>query len=377
MKWRGIIVVVAASAAGGVARSGHELPVYPSYYPHEIEIATVTPGRAAVLLREGKLHAYVGATPGFPGAVPGSIAAIESLGSLVTVRVNPAAPHAADEASACAAMRSVARHVATNGDVILHPYPVTPFHGDYLHHLDRAEDAAERLLGREHAAPAIHDLKVRTTGAAAKRAPRSDAAAAEPWDIEIGETAVSDLVGSATIAINGWLGPAQLRAGWYQAWLVLGDAISGSSRERVEGMLRRLEAGETADPAERINLERDLVAVLVGGCRKAVVGYTVKREYYNAEFSAGIENIAFDALEGLNSPMFIRTVKLKDFPWNGWLALGVDGRGQAAWNPIAGFDDRFGRLMWAALGDPTALPSPYDSNWVLNRISEVESAPRR
>ena len=66
--------------------------------------------------------------------------------------------------------------------------------------------------------------------------------------------------------------------------------------------------------------------------------------------------------------MFIRTVKLKDFPWNGWLALGVDGAPTAAWNPIGGLNDRFGRLMWFAVGDPALIPSPYEAGWMLNRI---------
>ena len=51
---------------------------------------------------------------------------------------------------------------------------------------------------------------------------------------------------------------------------------------------------------DRINLERDLVAALTAGCRNIVAGYTVKREYFNAEFSAGIENIGYDAIEGLH-----------------------------------------------------------------------------
>ena len=59
------------------------------------------------------------------------------------------------------------------------------------------------------------------------------------------------------------------------------------------------------------------------GCRALVVGYTMKREYFNAEFSAGIENIAFDSIAGMNSAIFLRTVKLKDFPWNGELALAL------------------------------------------------------
>jgi hypothetical protein len=103
----------------------------------------------------------------------------------------------------------------------------------------------------------------------------------------------------------------------------------------------------------------------------------VKREYFNVDSSAGIENIAYDSLNGLNSPMFIRAVKLKDFPWNGWLALGIDAAPAVAWNPIAGFTDNFGRLMWSAVGDPALIPSPYDSGWMLNRISDVQSSARR
>jgi len=33
--------------------------------------------------------------------------------------------------------------------------------------------------------------------------------------------------------------------------------------------------------------------------------------------------------------------------------------------------------VWFALGDPAAVPSPYDENWVFNRISDVAAKPRR
>ena len=78
-------------------------------------------------------------------------------------------------------------------------------------------------------------------------------------------------------------------------------------------------------------------------------------------------------MEGFSSPMFLRTVKLKDFPWNGWLLLGIDGRPQAAWNPIAGFTDRFGRLMWSTAADPALLPEPYGSAWMINRVSDIQA----
>jgi hypothetical protein len=134
-------------------------------------------------------------------------------------------------------------------------------------------------------------------------------------------------------------------------------------------------AGDYRDTVDRISLERALVGALAGNCRKRVVGYTKKRQYFSAEFTNGIENVGYDSIAGLNAPMFPRTAKLKDFPWNGWLALGIDGAPVAAWNPIGGFDDDFGRLLWSALGDPAELPTPYDAGWMLNRASDVRADP--
>jgi hypothetical protein len=87
-----------------------------------------------------------------------------------------------------------------------------------------------------------------------------------------------------------------------------------------------------------------------------------------------VENIAFDSHTGFNSAIFIRTVKLKDFPWNGWLRLGVSSAPAAAWNPFGGFDDEAGRLVWWALGDPGMFADPYGAGWVLNRFGDVTPA---
>ena len=85
---RALSVAVAVLLVAPVARSGHELPVYPSYYPHEIEIATTAPERAAELLRAGKLHAYVGGAPPSPPR-PETLGSAELLGAFVVVRLNP------------------------------------------------------------------------------------------------------------------------------------------------------------------------------------------------------------------------------------------------------------------------------------------------
>jgi hypothetical protein len=368
------LVVVIALAMVTIARSGHELPVYPSYYPHEIEIAALPPERAADLLAGGKLHAYVGAEPRFATASLEHLRAVESLGSFLVVRVNPLSPLANDEAAACATLKAVVHAIAASGgDVVGHPYPVTPLHGDYLHHVDRAEAARDGVLGGATRLP-VAGIKVKAEGLAATLVPADWGAPAAEWNIEVAEVAIADLLARNAVAINGWQGPPWLRMGWYHARLLLGD---GGSSERIGDLLKRLEADAFGSPAERINAERDLVAALTGGCRAAVAGYRVRRELINVEFSAGIENIGFDALAGLHSPIFLRTVKLKDFPWNGWLALGVGNRPEAAWNPIAGFTDAYGRLMWFALGDAAVVPSPYDSAWMLNRISDVETPDRR
>lgn len=377
MNVRRALILATALLVASVARSGHEQSVYPSYYPHEIEIAAMAPQRAAALLTAGKLHAYVGGTPQFASTPSKDIGSVESLGSFVIVRLNPQSAIAKDEASACAAAARIVRDMGARGSgVIVHPYPVTPFHGDYLNHADRAEAAQRRLL----AAPSLPDsLKVRAAGNLARSLVRPDwLTEANSWDVAVEEVTASDLVAESIVALNGWLGPRWVRLGWYQAYRLLGASIPEQGhKQEVNAAAARLQTAAYEGAVERINLERELVRLLSSSCRTMVAGYTVKREYFNAGFSTGIENLSFDALEGFASPMFLRTVKLKDFPWNGWLQLGLEGRPVSAWNPIGGFTDPFGGLIWFAIGDTAAIPTPNDATWTLNRISDVEASPRR
>ena len=259
--------------------------------------------------------------------------------------------------------------LAAQGDFIAHPYPVTPFHGDYLHHADLAAAAMARFSLAE---TPVAGLKIAARGGLAQSHPEWSAAHDADWDVKVDEVDAAELVASTIFSVNGWLAPPWVRTGWFHAERLLADGASEPARkERIESDLQRLKAGDFTGLVERINLERDLVTLLAAGCRKIVAGYTVKREYVNVEFSAGIENIGYDSLTGLHSPIFIRTVKLKDFPWNGWLALGIDGKPAAAWNPIGGMVDPFGRLLGFTVGDPALLPSPYEAGWMLNRIADL------
>ena len=175
--------------------------------------------------------------------------------------------------------------------------------------------------------------------------------------------------------LNGWLGPAWVKAGWFHAYLLqAGTLTDGGARQAVEGLFGRLTAGGWSSEAERLGLERQMVQRLGDGCDRVVLGYVLRSERFNGEFSQGVENIAWDSQIGFNSAIFLRTVKLKDFPWNGWLRLGMASRPAAAWNPIAGFSDPAGRLLWAAVGDPALIPAPYGSGWVANRATPVAVA---
>jgi hypothetical protein len=370
-----VAIFLLAAVIVGVARGGHELPIYPSFYPHEIEIKTLPSAQAADALRAGKLHAYVGSGLSFGGAPPAEVRALESLGAFILVRINPDSALSRDDAAMCAAVKSVVRELSQRpADFVPHPYPVTPWHGDFLYHADLATAVKARHDGGE--AP-LGAWKVKASGRFARNQPAWSTAGAD-WDVEIAEIDAVELVMSAAFAVNGWLAPPWLRTGWFHAERLLADAIGDPALERMAAShLRRLKSGEFTGLVERINLERELVAALTAGCRKAVAGFTVKREYVNVEFSAGIENIGFDAIEGLRSPIFMRTVKLKDFPWNGWLMLGTPAEAAAAWNPIGGMTDPFGRLLGSAMTDPALLPSPYEAGWMINRIADIPSTTGR
>ncbi|MBI2295701.1 MAG: hypothetical protein HYU76_06650 [Betaproteobacteria bacterium] len=338
------LILGAGLALLGVAHAGHEFPFYPSFYPQEITIEALAPQAAAQRIAKGTLHAYAGdelaAKPD-----PAKTGTVVSLGGYVVVTFDRRAPQFADRSARCAAARSLKPALAAGQ--VWHPYPITPYHADYLHHADRAEAARAAVAAQHVAKP--------------------------PGKLEIFDVAV--LAAQAGARYNGWLGPPWLRQGWFHAYLLLAPAVSDAgARARIEEVARRLMRGEHRSLRERIERERELVALLQSGCERIVLGYTVRREHYGTEYSHGVENVGYDALDGLASAIFPRTVKLRDFPWNGWLNVAAPAAPSSAWNPVAGgFGGAFGRLVWWALGDPAFLPSPHGAGWIENRLSASDT----
>jgi hypothetical protein len=350
-------------AAAPSARGGHEVPYYPSFYPQEIRIERLAPEAAAreFVNSSDPLHAYIGAAP--RGPRHDHLKSVASLLSFTIMSVNPQSARLQSREARCQATRiMVAMAGAGEGpDRVFHPYPITPYHADYLGHIDLIPDGKNVLLPGDERAGA---LTVRVDDAA----PFVPRLGSTEWDVVFDQVSVADVLRKAGVGFNNWPAPPWAKEGWFQAYHLLRPAVGDASdRESADAIYERLIQGEGSAAAERVRLERELVATLTRGCDRIVVGYRLRREFYNDDFSNGVQNIAFDSQSGFNSAVFLRTVKLKDFPWNGWLRVGIDQPATAAWNPVAGFTDAAGRLAWSAVADNAFLAVPYNSYWVFNR----------
>jgi len=361
--------------AGGQGGAGHSVGHFPSYYPDEIRIDAVDPATAGKGLIDETLHAYVSAVPIFAGSVPKHVKSVRSLGSFLVLSFNTAAAPFASDASRCAAARGILAALSEEkaAGFVFHPYPVTPYHADYLYHVDRVE-AARGAVGRASATTA--SMKVGAKGRLAATIVRARwGLAAERGDVTLEEVAVDDLLAGAGVQFVGWSGPPWVKEGWFQAHRLLAPGLEAAPRRAVEENYERLIRGEILGLEEQADVERRLVAALTDGCERMVVGYALKEEFVNETYPAGVENVAYDALRGLNAPVFLRTVKLKEYPWNGKLHIAVRDRPAAAWNPVAGFTDVMGRLIWSAVGDPAMIQFPSNASWMLNRVQAEVTKP--
>jgi hypothetical protein len=325
------------------------------------------PAAAVRLLAKNAIHAYVGAIAAQKGAA--ELAWVESLRGFAVLTFNPASRAFADSRERCAAAaRLVPAVAAAKPDYVAYPYPVTPWHEDYAYHADLVEAAKSRAPST---APAPR-LRVGKGFAGLAPGPTWRPANGE-WDATLEDVPLVELLRDEATRINGWLGPPWLKEGWFHAHALSARAVTDpSARSAVEEAFARRVRGDYASATERVNLERRLVTLVTRGCERVPLGYAIRREAVNDSYSEGVENVGYDTHAGLASGVFFRTVKLKDFPWNGWLRIATGARPAAAWNPVAGFTDEAGALVWSVLGDAAVLPEPYGVGWLPNRVRAVE-----
>jgi len=361
-----VVSAVIAPVLFAWAEAGHEIPYYPSFYPQEIAFGVADPATAARLFAKNAIHAYIGPLTAPKGA---ELAWVESFRGFVVLTFNPASRAFADARERCAAAARLAPALATaKTEYVAYPYPVTPWHEDYAHHADLVEAAKTRTA----TAGPIPRLRVRRGFAGVAAGPAWRPADAE-WDATLEEVSLGELLRDETAWLNGWTSPPWLKEGWFHAHALSARAVTDpSSRIAIEEMFARRVRGDYASAVDRLNLERHLVSLVTRGCERVPIGYAVRREAVNDSYSEGVENVGYDTQTGLGSGIFFRTVKLKDFPWNGWLRVSTATRPAAAWNPIAGFSDEAGTLIWSVLGDAAVLPEPSGVGWLPNRVRAVE-----
>lgn len=322
---------------------------------------------AAAELKSGTLHAYIGSDPFADGRPPANVGQAESLRGYLVAALNRARPGASTAPGRCAVARRIGKGLgAARLGFVRHPYAITPYHPDYLQHFDLAQSARRA----EESAPTGAPLRVVARGPFAEQLLKQPGHHGEEagWDARIEEVDLHGLLAPYAVGAGGSFAPPWLKEGWFHAYLLQLPAMSDlGAKQAAEGLYRRLVTGAYDGPAQRAELGRRLVSRLAAGCERVVLGYTVRRESFGSEFSKGIENVAWDSETGFDSEIFVRTAKLKDFPWNGWMRVATAERPTAAWNPVAGFTDPAGQLLWAALGDPGLLPAPYAGGFVSNR----------
>jgi hypothetical protein len=359
-----LLLLLAALASR--ADAGHEIPYYPSFYPQEIALTVAEPAAAARLFAKNAIHAYLGPLAAPKGA---ELAWTESFRAYVVLTFNPASRAFADARERCAVAARLAPALATSkGEYVVYPYPVTPWHEDYAHHADLVEAARARAA----MAGAIPRLRVSRSVAGLSPGPAWRPADGE-WDATLEEVPLDQLLLGEATRLDGWMGPPWFKQGWFHAHALSARAVTEpGARSAVEETYARRVRGDYASATERLNLERRLVSLVTRGCERMPLGYALRREAVSDTYSEGVENVGFDTQSGLASGVFFRTVKLKDFPWNGWLRVATATRPAAAWNPVGGFTDETGAIMWSIVADAAVLPEPYGGSWLPNRVRAVE-----
>ena len=141
---------------------------------------------------------------------------------------------------------------APRAPFVAHPWPVTPYHDDYVQQYDLAQRARERAPG---AVPTV-----RATGALARALAAGGITVADGADAVVEEITLPSLLDGVETRLAGWHGPPWLKEGWFQAWLLQAPALPPAARREAEDTFRRRTEGGARTAAERINLERRLVA---------------------------------------------------------------------------------------------------------------------
>jgi len=181
----------------------------------------------------------------------------------------------------------------------------------------------------------------------------------DEYHIAIRRYEYQDLTLNSLKNVNGIYIGLERYKGIYLASYIYGSVVREYSR---------LFYGDALDEITYAKLLREFILKGVEDSAEQPVIMTYEYYLYNDDYDQGIENMARSPLTGPFSDVFYRTVKLKLFPWNGWLLVGLDEDRETAYNPVLGFNDKWGRNLWMMLSDPAVLLQPYNNSIEPNRV---------
>ena len=327
--------------AGGRAASqaGHEVSYYPSFYPQEIRLEPLDPQAAAARIPEQDRSAQPLCRRQRRASTPRSRA---SEVGLIACRLHRGVVSPRRKAATVAAPRS----------------PRRPRRGRLTGH------RRPPLSGLRPTMPTISPTPT------ARSPCRAPAAPPAPHDVEIEEIPVNDLLRKSGAGAGIWLAPPWTKEGWFQAYRVLRAAsATGASAERADALYERRLPGRFKDAAERLDMQRALVAGW-RGCERGIVGYRLRRECLQRRLLQRVENIASDS-----QPDSTRRRgphhEAQGLPLERLAARRHRGAATAAWNPVAGFSDETAGWCGRSWATMPICRSPYNSRWVQNRVEIV------
>ena len=131
----------------------------------------------------------------------------------------------------------------------------------------------------------------------------------------------------------GWHRPRPRKGGSRPTTCCAPRSAERDRGERADGLYERLLLGRFKDQAERLDLERELVAGLNEGCERGVIAYRLRREVFSDDFSNGIENIAVDFAMGLQRAHRRSHRQAQGLPLERLAARRHRGRGQGRLEP--------------------------------------------
>ena len=151
------------------------------------------------------------------------------------------------------------------------------------------------------------------------------------------------LLAAHAIGAGGPFAPPWLKEGWFHAYLLQAPAIDGP--RGPPGRRGRSTGASPRSPTTARRSARTSSAGWSAARGRAAsgpsLGYTVRREPFNSEFSQGIENIALGFPAGLQLRDLRAHRQAQGFSVERLAARSAwPARATAAWNPVAGFTDR-------------------------------------